>query len=150
MPEGVSEEGIKTILVNPNIATIQTDTRLVDKVFLLPVTRTYVEKIIEQERPDSILLGFGGQTALNCGIVLHDSGILDKYGVKVLGTPIAGIKLTEDRQQFKNAMIESGVPVLESAPAQDIQEAISVANRIGYPIIIRVAYTLGGKGGGVA
>lgn len=136
--------------MNPNIATIQTDTRLADKVFLLPVTRTYVEKIIEQERPDSILLGFGGQTALNCGIVLHDSGILDKYGVKVLGTPIAGIKLTEDRQRFKNAMIESGVPVLESAPAQDMQEAISIANRIGYPVIIRVAYTLGGKGGGVA
>lgn len=146
----MSEEGVKTILVNPNIATIQTDTRLADKVFLLPVTKTYVERLLEYERPDSILLSFGGQTALNCGITLSDDGVLKKYGIKVLGTPINGIKITEDRQEFKNAMIESGVPVLNSAPAHSLREAVTIAKNIGYPVIIRVAYTLGGKGGGVA
>jgi carbamoyl-phosphate synthase large subunit len=119
-------------------------------VFLLPVTRSYVEKIIEQERPDSIMLSFGGQTALNCGVTLNDEGVLNKYGIKVLGTPITGIKITEDRQEFKNAMIASRVPVLDSAPAHNMEEAIEIANNIGYPVIIRVAYTLGGKGGGVA
>jgi len=119
-------------------------------VFLLPVTRSYVEKIIEQERPDSIILSFGGQTALNCGVTLYDEGVLNKYGIKVLGTPITGIKITENRQEFKNAMIDSMVPVLDSAPAHNMEEAIVIANNIGYPVIIRVAYTLGGKGGGVA
>lgn len=119
-------------------------------MFLLPVTRSYVEKIIEQERPDSIILSFGGQTALNCGVTLYDEGVLNKYGIKVLGTPITGIKITENRQEFKNAMIASMVPVLDSAPAHNMEEAIVIANNIGYPVIIRVAYTLGGKGGGVA
>ncbi|MGB8101660.1 MAG: carbamoyl phosphate synthase large subunit, partial [Nitrososphaeraceae archaeon] len=119
-------------------------------MFLLPVTRSYVEKIIEQERPDSIMLSFGGQTALNCGVTLFDEGVLNKYGIKVLGTSITGIKITEDRQEFKNAMIASRVPVLDSAPAHNMEEAIVIANKIGYPVIIRVAYTLGGKGGGVA
>lgn len=137
-------------MVNPNIATIQTDTRFANKVYLLPVNGYYISQIIEKELPDSIMLGFGGQTALNCGVSLHDEGILEKYKIQVLGTPINSIKITEDRQQFKTAMINSNVPVLESSPAYNIKEALDVAQRIGYPVIIRVAYTLGGKGGGVA
>jgi carbamoyl-phosphate synthase large subunit len=137
-------------LVNPNIATIQTDTRFANKVYLLPVNGYYINQIIEKELPDSIMLGFGGQTALNCGVSLHDEGILEKYKIKVLGTPINSIKTTEDRQQFKTAMLNSNVPVLDSSPAYSIKEALDVAQRIGYPVIIRVAYTLGGKGGGVA
>jgi carbamoyl-phosphate synthase large subunit len=117
---------------------------------LLPVNKYYISQIIEKELPDSIMLGFGGQTALNCGVSLHDEGILDKYKIQVLGTPISSIKITEDRQQFKTAMIKSNVPVLESAPAYNLREALDVAHKIGYPVIIRVAYTLGGKGGGVA
>ena len=146
----MSEEGIKTILVNPNIATIQTDTRFANKVYLLPVNGYYIKQIIEKELPDSIMLGFGGQTALNCGVSLHDKGIIDKYKIQVLGTPISSIKITEDREQFKIAMIKCNVPVLESAPAYNLREALDVADKIGYPVIIRVAYTLGGKGGGVA
>ena len=148
--KALSEEGIKTVLVNPNIATIQTDTRFANKVYLLPVNGYYIQQIIEKELPDSIMLGFGGQTALNCGVSLHDDGILDKYKIRVLGTPVNSIKITEDREQFKNAMIKSNVPVLESAPAYNLEEALGVAGKIGYPVIIRVAYTLGGKGGGVA
>jgi len=148
--KALSEEGIKTVLVNPNIATIQTDTRFANKVYLLPVNGYYIQQIIEKELPDSIMLGFGGQTALNCGVSLHDGGILDKYKIRVLGTPVNSIKITEDREQFKNAMIKSNVPVLESAPAYNLEEALGVAGKIGYPVIIRVAYTLGGKGGGVA
>jgi carbamoyl-phosphate synthase large subunit len=136
--------------VNPNIATIQTDSRFADKVYLSPITRDFVEKIIELERPDSIMLSFGGQTALNCGISLTDTGVLQKYGIRVLGTPIDGIRLTEDRQLFKKAMIESNVPVLQSAPAYSLDDARQIAKEIGYPVIIRVAYTLGGRGGGVA
>jgi carbamoyl-phosphate synthase large subunit len=146
----LSEEGVKTVLVNPNIATIQTDTRFANKVYLLPVNVYYINQIIEKELPDSIMLGFGGQTALNCGVSLHDEGVLDKYKIQVLGTPINSIKITEDRQQFKTAMIKSNVPVLESSPAYNLVEALDVAGKIGYPVIIRVAYTLGGKGGGVA
>ena len=137
-------------MVNPNIATIQTDTRFANKVYLLPVNGYYISQIIEKELPDSIMLGFGGQTALNCGVSLHDEGILEKYKIQVLGTSINSIKITEDRQQFKTAMLNSNVPVLESSPAYSIKEALDVAQRIGYPVIIRVAYTLGGKGGGVA
>ena len=146
----MSEEGVKTVLVNPNIATIQTDTRFANKVYLLPVNGYYINQIIEKELPDSIMLGFGGQTALNCGVSLHDEGILDKYKIQVLGTPINSIKITEDRQQFKTAMIKSSVPVLESSPAYNLRDALDVADKIQYPVIIRVAYTLGGKGGGVA
>lgn len=137
-------------MVNPNVATIQTDTRFANKVYLLPVNGYYISQIIEKELPDSIMLGFGGQTALNCGVSLHDEGILEKYKIQVLGTPINSIKITEDRQQFKTAMLNSNVPVLESSPAYSIKEALDVAQKIGYPVIIRVAYTLGGKGGGVA
>ncbi len=119
-------------------------------MYLLPVTPKYVESIIESERPDGIMLGFGGQTALNCGVKLDDLGVLNKYGTKVLGTQIPGIKATEDRQMFKDSMKECGVPVLESKTVQTFEEAKKVAKDLGYPVIVRVAFTLGGKGGGVA
>jgi carbamoyl-phosphate synthase large subunit len=109
-----------------------------------------VEKVIQEEKPDSIMLGFGGQTALNCGVALHERGILQKYGIRVLGTQINGIEITEDRQLFKDAMAKSNVPVLQSHAVNSIEEAKKAAIEIGYPVIIRVAYTLGGRGGGVA
>ncbi len=148
--KALKEEGIETILINPNIATIQTDPRLSGKVYLLPVTPEYVEKVIQKEKPDGILLGFGGQTALNCGIELHKKGILEKYNVKVLGTPIQAIEDTGDRERFREAMLKAGVPPLRSKAATTVAEALEVAREIGYPVIIRVAYTLGGKGAGVA
>ncbi|OLC94613.1 MAG: carbamoyl phosphate synthase large subunit [Thaumarchaeota archaeon 13_1_40CM_3_38_6] len=116
----------------------------------MPVNPEYVESIIESERPDGLMLGFGGQTALNCGVKLEELGILKKYGVRVLGTQIKGIEATEDRQRFKDAMIECGVPVLKSKTVYNFEEAKNIANELGYPVIVRVAYTLGGKGGGVA
>ena len=117
---------------------------------MLPISVTYVQKVIEKERPDSIMLGFGGQTALNCGVALEDKEILRKYGIRVLGTQIEGIRITEDRQLFKEAMQKSDIPVLPSAPAYSLAEAKKIAKEISFPVIIRVAYTLGGKGGGVA
>ena len=148
--KALKEDGIKSLLINPNIATIQTDTRFADKVYLLPITPKFVENVIEAERPDSIMLAFGGQTALNCGVSLYKDKIIEKYGIRVLGTQINGIEITENRQLFKDAMLKSDVPVLESAPAYTVNEAIKIARQIGYPVIIRVAYTLGGRGGGVA
>jgi carbamoyl-phosphate synthase large subunit len=119
-------------------------------VYMLPINATYVQQVIEKERPDSIMLSFGGQTALNCGVSLEAEGILNKYGIKVLGTQIESIRITEDRKLFKEAMQKSGVPVLPSDPAYSLSEARKIAKEIGFPVIIRVAYTLGGKGGGVA
>ncbi|HYX56632.1 MAG TPA: carbamoyl-phosphate synthase (glutamine-hydrolyzing) large subunit [Nitrososphaeraceae archaeon] len=148
--KALKEDNIKSVLINPNIATIQTDTRFADKVYLLPITPEFVKKVIEAERPDSIMLAFGGQTALNCGVSLGQDKIIEKYGIRVLGTQIDGIKITEDRQLFKDAMTKSGVPVLPSSSAYTVSEALKVARQIGYPVIIRVAYTLGGRGGGVA
>ncbi|MHA1268835.1 MAG: carbamoyl-phosphate synthase (glutamine-hydrolyzing) large subunit [Candidatus Helarchaeota archaeon] len=148
--KAVNEEGIKTILVNPNIATIQTDPRLADRVYLLPVSVPFVEKIIKKERPDGILLGFGGQTALNCGVGLDEAGILEKYEVEVLGTPIKAIKETEDRELFRQAMFRCGVEIAKSKIATNLGDAINIANEIGYPIIVRVGYTLGGRGSGIA
>ncbi|MDI9643837.1 MAG: carbamoyl-phosphate synthase (glutamine-hydrolyzing) large subunit [Candidatus Verstraetearchaeota archaeon] len=148
--KALREEGIETVLVNPNIATIQTDPRLAGKVYLLPVTPKYVEMVIERERPDGILLGFGGQTALNCGVQLARRGILDKYGVKVLGTSIDSIETTGDRERFKQTMVNAGINVPRSGSANSISKAIELAKEIGYPVIVRVAYTLGGKGSGVA
>ena len=132
------------------MATIQTDTRFSDKVYLLPVNQEYVSSIIEKERPDALMLAYGGQTALNCGVKLEESDVLQKYGVRVLGTQIDGIKRTEDRQLFKDSMKECGVPMLNSKTVTNFEDAKEVANNIGYPVIVRVAYTLGGKGGGVA
>jgi len=148
--KALKEEGIETVLINPNIATIQTDPRLSGKVYLLPVTPEYVEKVIEKERPDGILLSFGGQTALNCGVELEKKGIYEKYGVKVLGTPVEAIEDTGNRERFRQAMIKAGVPPLRSKSATTVREALDVANEIGYPVIVRVAYTLGGRGAGVA
>jgi len=148
--KALKEDNIKSVLINPNIATIQTDTRFADKVYLLPITPEFVKKVIEAERPDSIMLAFGGQTALNCGVSLGQDKIIEKYGIRVLGTQIDGIKITEDRQLFKDAMTKSGVPVLQSSSAYTVSEALKIAQQIGYPVIIRVAYTLGGRGGGVA
>ena len=148
--KALREEGIETVLVNPNIATIQTDPRLSGKVYLLPVTPEYVERVIEKERPDGILLGFGGQTALNCGFELDKKGILQKYNVKVLGTPIHSIEDTGDRERFRQAMLKANVPPLNSKSATSVKQALEVADEIGYPVIVRVAYTLGGKGAGVA
>jgi carbamoyl-phosphate synthase large subunit len=148
--KALKEEGIETVLINPNIATIQTDPRLSRKVYLLPVTPEYVEKVIQKEKPDGILLGFGGQTALNCGLELAKTGILEKYHVKVLGTPVQAIEDTGDRQRFREAMLKAGVPPLRSKAATTVAAALDVAQEIGYPVIVRVAYTLGGKGAGVA
>ena len=148
--KAIHEDGLKSVLINPNIATIQTDTRFADQVYLLPVTPKYVESIIEKERPDGIMLAYGGQTALNCGVNLEDSGILKKYDVRVLGTQVQGIKNTEDRQLFKDQMKEAGVPVLKSKTVTNFDDAKKVAEELSYPVIIRVAYTLGGRGGGIA
>ena len=148
--KAIREDGLRSVLINPNVATIQTDTRFADKVYLLPVTPQYVESVIEQERPDAIMLSYGGQTALNCGVGLAEGGVLEKYGVQVLGTSIDGIKMTEDRQLFKEAMVRCDVPVLPSDTVTDFEAAKRTAERLGYPVIVRVAYTLGGKGGGVA
>jgi len=148
--KALREEGIETVLINPNIATIQTDPRLSGKVYLLPVTPEYVEKVIKKEKPDGILLGFGGQTALNCGIELAKTGVLEKYGVKVLGTPVEAIEDTSDRERFRQVMLKANVPPLKSKAANTVGEAMEIANQIGYPVIVRVAYTLGGKGAGVA
>lgn len=137
-------------MINPNVATIQTDTKFADKVYLLPVTPDYVNRVIEKEMPDGIMLGFGGQTALNCGVSLFDNGTIKKYGINVLGTKINSIKLSEDRQLFKDAMNVCNVPTLESKAVKSFNDAKNIANQLGYPVIIRVAYTLGGKGGGVA
>ena len=148
--KALREEGIETVLVNPNIATIQTDPRLAGKVYLLPVTPEFVEEVIAKERPDAIMLSFGGQTALNCGVQLAKRGILEKYGVKVLGTPVKTIEDTEDRELFRQSMIKATIPIPKSKSAITLTEAIRVGEEIGYPVIIRLAYALGGKGSGVA
>jgi len=148
--KALKEEGIEVILVNPNIATIQTDPKFADKVYLHPVNPEFVEKIIEKERPDGILLGFGGQTALNCGVELEEKGILKKYNVKVLGTTIESIRKAEDRDLFRKMLIENDIPTPRSDKANSLQEAKKIAEKIGYPVIVRVAYTLGGGGSGVA
>ena len=136
--------------MNPNIATIQTSSQFSDRIHFVPLSSASVAEVIEAERPDGLLLGFGGQTALNCGVELSSRGVLEKYGVRVLGTPIRGIELTEDRDLFKQTMVGAGIPVPRSTAVYSFAEAKSVAEDLGYPVIIRVAYTLGGKGGGVA
>ncbi|MDG6938999.1 MAG: carbamoyl-phosphate synthase (glutamine-hydrolyzing) large subunit [Nitrososphaerota archaeon] len=148
--KALKEEGVRSVLVNPNIATIQTSERFADRVHFVPVTPRFVADVIEEERPDAILLGFGGQTALNCGIELAESGALDRYGVRVLGTPVRGIRVTEDRGMFKQAMTEAGLSVPRSRQAYSPEEAALFASEAGFPVMVRVAYTLGGKGGGVA
>jgi carbamoyl-phosphate synthase large subunit len=147
--KALKEEGLYTILINPNIATIQTSDYLADKVYLLPINTHYVEKVIAKEKPDGIILGFGGQTALNCGLALHREGILEKYNVQVLGTQISAIENTEDRQLFCNKLSEIDVKFPQSNAVENIDDAISYAEKIGFPVIIRIAYALGGLGSGI-
>jgi carbamoyl-phosphate synthase large subunit len=147
--KALTEEGIEAILVNPNIATIQTDPKPGRKIYLLPVTPEYVEKVIRKEKPDSILLGFGGQTALNCGVELAKRGVLDRYEVRVLGTSIKTIQETEDRELFRQAMLRSSTPIPRGASANSSEECLDQAKRIGYPVILRIAFALGGKGSAV-
>jgi carbamoyl-phosphate synthase large subunit len=144
------EEGIKTVLVNPNIATIQTSDYLADTVYFLPINEFFVEKIIAKEKPDGILLSFGGQTALNCGVSLYKKGILKKYGVEILGSPITTIILAEDRQEFADRLRELNISIPQSKTATNQKQALSVARSLGFPVIIRAGFALGGQGSGIA
>jgi carbamoyl-phosphate synthase large subunit len=148
--KALKEEKIKTVLVNPNIATIQTSDYLADKVYFVPIDAYFVEKIIKKEKPDGILLGFGGQTALNVGVELAEKGILKKYNVRVLGTPVDAILNTEDRDIFVKKINELGLKVPTSKAVTSVEEAAKVAEKIGYPVMCRIAYALGGLGSGVA
>lgn len=147
--KALKEEGINSVLVNPNIATIQTSEGIADKVYFLPVTTYFVEEIIKKERPDGILLAFGGQTALNCGAELYTKGILDKYGVKVLGTSVEAIMYTEDRDLFVKKLDEIEMKTPISQAVESMEDAIAAARRIGYPVMVRSAYALGGLGSGI-
>lgn len=146
--KAIKEEGIQTVLINPNIATVQTSEGVADTVYFLPVTPYFVEKVIEKERPDGILLAFGGQTALNCGVALYQSGVLEKYAVSVLGTPVQAIMDTEDRELFVRRLDEIGVKTIKSEAVETIEDARRAAAELGYPVIIRAAYALGGLGSG--
>ena len=146
--KALKEEGVHTILINPNIATIQTSENIADKVYFLPVTPEFVEQVIVKERPQGILLAFGGQTALNCGVKLYQSGVLEKYGVQVLGTPVQAIIDTEDRDKFVHKLDQINVKTIKSEAVTTVAEAKRVAHELGYPVIIRAAYTLGGLGSG--
>lgn len=146
--KAMKEEGIETILINPNIATVQTSDGFADKIYFLPVTPYFVEKVIEKERPDGILLAFGGQTALNCGVALYKSGVLEKYSLKVLGTPVQAIMDTEDRELFINKLDEINVKTIKSEAVNTIADALTAAEQLGYPVIVRAAYALGGLGSG--
>lgn len=146
--KAIREEGIRTILINPNIATVQTSHEVADEVYFLPVTPFFVEKVIAKERPDGILLAFGGQTALNCGVALYRSGILERYNVAVLGTPVETIIATEDRELFVDKLNEINVKTIASEAVESIEAARLAAARLGYPVIIRAAYALGGLGSG--
>ena len=146
--KALKEEGITTVLINPNIATVQTSDGVADEVYFLPVTPYFVERVIEKERPDGVLLSFGGQTALNCGVELYRNGVFEKYGVKVLGTPVQAIIDTEDRELFVERLDEIGVKTIKSEAVSTIADARRAAGALGYPVIIRAAYALGGLGSG--
>ena len=148
--KALREEGIETVLINPNIATVQTSEGVADQIYFLPVQPYFVERVIEKERPDGILLSFGGQTALNCGVKLYESGVLEKYGVRVLGTPVKAIMDTEDRERFVEKLDEIQVKTIKSEACENLQQAVKAAHDLGYPVIIRAAYALGGLGSGFA
>ncbi len=148
--KALEEEGVYTVVVNPNIATLQTDPTRHGRVYFQPLVPEFVAPILEAERPEGILLSFGGQTALNCGVQLADSGALRRSGTRVLGTPLAGIRATEDRAKFVRSMTRARVPTLPSRAVYSLEAARAAAEELGYPVMVRVAYTLGGKGGGVA
>lgn len=146
--KALREEGIYSVLINPNIATVQTSEGVADKIYYLPVTPEFVEEVIKKERPDGILLSFGGQTALNCGVELYESGVLEKYNVQVLGTPVQAIIDTEDREIFAGKLAEIDVRTPRSIAANNMEEAFAAVDKLGFPVIIRAAYTLGGLGSG--
>lgn len=146
--KALKEEGIETVLVNPNIATVQTSEGIADNVYFMPVTPYFVERVIAKERPDGILLSFGGQTALNCGVELYKNGILERYGIEVLGTPVQAIIDTEDREKFIQRLNEIGVKTIRSHAVESTAQAHEAANELGYPVIVRAAYALGGLGSG--
>ncbi|MCC0637787.1 carbamoyl-phosphate synthase large subunit [Clostridioides sp. ES-S-0001-02] len=148
--QALKEEGIEVVLVNSNPATIMTDKEIADKIYIEPLTIEFIEKIIEKERPDSLLAGMGGQTGLNLAVELHDAGILDKYNVKVIGTSIESIKKGEDRDLFREVMKEINQPVIVSDIVTNLEAGLEFASKIGYPVVVRPAYTLGGTGGGIA
>ncbi len=148
--QALREEGIETVLVNSNPATIMTDKEIADKVYIEPLTIEYLEKVIDKERPDSVIAGMGGQTGLNLAVELYDGGILDKYNVRVIGTAIEAIKEGEDREDFKALMEKIGQPIIESSIVTSMEEGVDYADKIGYPVVVRPAYTLGGSGGGIA
>lgn len=146
--KALKEEGIRTVLINPNIATVQTSEGVADQIYFLPVTPYFVEKVIEKERPDGIMLAFGGQTALNCGVALYKEGVLEKYNVQVLGTPVQAIIDTEDRELFVGKLNEIGVKTIRSEAVENAEDARRAAAALGYPVIVRAAYALGGLGSG--
>ena len=146
--KALREEGIETILINPNIATVQTSEQVADKVYFLPVTPYFVEKVIQKEKPQGILLAFGGQTALNCGVALYTGGVLEKYNVKVLGTPVQAIMDTEDRELFNEKLAQINVKTIRSHAVETVEAAKEAAKELGYPVIVRAAYALGGLGSG--
>ena len=146
--KALREEGVETVLINPNIATVQTSEGVAEQIYFLPVQPYFVERVIEKERPDGILLSFGGQTALNCGVELYKSGVLEKYGVRVLGTPVQAIMDTEDRELFVERLNEIDVKTIKSEACENIEQARKAAAELGYPVIIRAAYALGGLGSG--
>ena len=144
--KALREEGIETILINPNIATVQTSEGIADKIYFLPVTPEFVERVIQKEKPQGILLAFGGQTALNCGTALYDNGVFEKYGVQVLGTPVQAIKNTEDRDLFIQKLNEINVKTARSEAVESVEEAVKAVEKLGFPVIVRAAYALGGLG----
>ena len=146
--KALKEEGIETVLINPNIATVQTSEGSADKIYFLPITPYFVEKVIQKENPDGILLAFGGQTALNCGVQLYESGILEKYNIRVLGTPVQAIIDTEDRELFVKKLDQIDVKTIKSIAVENLENAVKAAAELGYPIIVRAAYALGGLGSG--
>ena len=146
--KALKEEGIETILINPNIATVQTSEGVADQIYFLPVTPYFVEKVIQKEKPQGVLLAFGGQTALNCGVELYKSGVLEKYDLEVLGTPVQAIIDTEDRELFVRKLDEINVKTIKSEAVKNIPDARRAAKELGYPVIIRAAYALGGLGSG--
>ncbi len=148
--KALREEGVETVLINPNIATVQTSEDIADHIYFLPVTPVFVEQVIRKEKPQGIMLSFGGQTALNCGVQLHEQGILQKYGVQVMGTPVEAIQATEDRELFNRKLAEIGIKSARSQAAHTTEEALEAARRLGYPVIVRAAFALGGLGSGFA
>ena len=148
--KALREEGIETVLINPNIATVQTSEGVADHIYFLPIQPYFVERVIQKEQPDGVLLSFGGQTALNCGVELEKTGIFAKYGVKVLGTPVAAIMNTEDRELFVGQLNEIDVKTIKSEACENVEEARKAASTLGYPVIVRAAYALGGLGSGFA